>query len=174
MYEMEKARVGYARQMARKVLGDAKISGLPVDLKIILEKKGYEYIEVDTFLDSVDALILKSDGIYYAAVNAKHHPHRQRFSLAHEFGHILLNHNPSYYNPGISLDNPPASKNHTSTEAMFETEANSFAGELLVPLEMLKKEFKKTTDIGELSKMFYVSTAVMSIAISNNLQQLYK
>jgi len=171
---MEKARIGYARQMARKVLSDTKNSELPVDLEVILEKKGYEYIEVDTFLDSVDALILKWDGVYYAAVNAKHHPHRQRFSLAHEFGHILLNHSPSYYNPGITLDNPPTSKRHTSAEAMFETEANAFAGELLVPFEMLKKEFKKTTDLSELSRRFYVSSAVMTIAISNNMQQLYK
>ena len=171
---MEKARVGYARQMARKVLSDAKIVELPVDLKILLEKKGYEYLEVDSFLDSIDALFLKEDGVFYAAVNAKHHPNRQRFSLAHELGHILLNHNPSYYNPGVSLDNPPTSQTHTSAEKMFEQEANAFAGELLVPLEMLKKEFKKTKDVGELSKTFFVSSAVMTIAISNHMSQLYK
>lgn len=171
---MEKARIGYARQMARKALNDSRISAPPVDLKIILEKKGYEYLEVETFLDAIDALFLEQDGIYYAAVNAKHHPHRQRFSLAHEFGHILLNHQPGYYESDISLDNPPTSKKHTSAEAMFETEANSFAGELLVPLEMLKKEFRKTSDLGELAKKFFVSREVMSIAVSNHMQLLYK
>lgn len=171
---MEKARFDYARKMARKVLSDCKVASLPIDLKAILEKKGYEYLEVDTFLDSIDALFIKEGGVFYAAVNAKHHPHRQRFSLAHELGHILLNHNPSYYHSGISLDNPPVSQQPTSAEKMFEQEANTFAGELLVPLEMLKKEFKKTTDIGDLSKVFFVSSAVMGIAIKNNMTQLYK
>jgi len=132
------------------------------------------YLEVDNFLDSIDALFLKEVDVYYAAVNAKHHPNRQRFSLAHELGHILLNHSPGYYNPDISLDNPPMSQTHNSAEKMFEQEANAFAGELLVPLEMLKKEFKKTKDVGQLSKKFFVSTAVMSIAISNHMTQLYK
>ncbi len=81
---MEKARIGYARQIARKMLNDSRISAPLVDLKIILEKKGFEYLEVDTFFDAVDALFLEQDGIYYAAVNPKHHPHRQQFSLAHE------------------------------------------------------------------------------------------
>ena len=36
---MEKARIGYARQMARKILKDCQITEPPVDLKVVLEKK---------------------------------------------------------------------------------------------------------------------------------------
>lgn len=173
---MEKARKGYARQMARKILKDYKITEPPVDLKVVLKKKGYEYIEVDNFLDKVDALFLKNenDGKTYAAVNSNHHPHRQRFSLAHELGHILLNHDLNYYRPYISIDEPPTEKTHTDAEAAFETEANNFAGELLVPLAMLKVEFKKTNELQQLSKKFWVSQEVMSIAISAHLTSLYK
>jgi Zn-dependent peptidase ImmA (M78 family) len=173
---MDKPRYDYAKQMARKVLGDCKVAKPPVDLKPILSKKGYEYVEVANFLDNVDALFLRdeSDGRIYAAVNSKHHVHRQRFSLAHEFGHILLNHNLNYYRSHITLDEPPTEKMHTTVEAAFETEANCFAGELLVPLEMLKAEFRKTTDLGQLAKVFWVSQHVVSISVSSNLKSLYK
>lgn len=173
---MEKARKGYARQMARKVLKGCGIIEPPVNLKEILDKKGYKYIEVDTFLDNIDALFIRNegDGQIYAAVNANHHLHRQRFSLAHEFGHIFLNHDLNYYGPDITIDNPPTTKAHTTGEAAFETEAHNFAGELLVPLEMLKKEFKETNELRELSKRFLVSQQVVSIAISTHMQSLYK
>ena len=173
---MEGARKGYARQMARKVLQDGGVTEPPVDLNSLLKQKGYQYIEVDTFLDEVDALFLKNerDGKVYAAVNANHHVHRRRFSLAHEFGHILLNHDLNYYDPYITIDNPPTAKNHTAAEAAFETEAHNFAGELLVPLRMLKKAFEKTNDLKELSKIFWVSQYVVTIAISTHMNSLYK
>lgn len=173
---MDKPRYGYARQLARKILNDCRAFAPPVDLKPILAKKGYEYIEVGTFLDNVDALFLRdeSDGKIYAAVNANHHVHRQRFSLAHELGHILMNHDLNYYRPYITIDDPPTVKTHADAESGFEKEANTFAGELLVPLEMLKKEFKKTTDIAQLSKIFWVSPQVASIAVSNHMSSLFK
>ncbi|MBW1783202.1 MAG: ImmA/IrrE family metallo-endopeptidase [Deltaproteobacteria bacterium] len=173
---MDKPRYGYARQLARKLLNDCRVLAPPVDLKSILAQKGYEYIEVDTFLDNVDGLFLRdeSDGKIYAAVNANHHVHRQRFSLAHELGHILMNHDLNYYRPYITIDDPPTEKTHTDAELAFEKEANAFAGELLVPLEMLKKEFKNTTDLTQLSKIFCVSPQVASIAVSNHMSSLYK
>lgn len=173
---MEQARKGFARDMARKILRDCKIINPPVDMQFILDQKNYEYIEVDTFPDDVDALFIKddNDGKIYAAVNASHHVHRKRFSIAHEFGHILLNHDLNYYQTYITIDNPPTEKTHTSAEAAFETEANVFAGEILVPLEMLKKAFKKSQDLKELSKIFWVSQQVVGIAISNHMNSLYK
>lgn len=169
---MEKARIGHAREVARKLLKDSRITSPPVDLKLILDSKGYTYLEVDSFLDNIDAIFVNKEGKIYAAVNAKHHIHRQRFSLAHEMGHILLRHALTYYKSSVSIDNPPTTKSHSPTEKILETEANAFAGELLVPLEMLKKEFKKTRDLQELSQLFMVSKEVIGIAISNHLNSL--
>lgn len=173
---MDKPRYAYARQLARKILNDCRAFAPPVDLKLILAQKGFEYIEVDTFLDNVDALFLRdeSDGKIYAAVNANHHVHRKRFSLAHEFGHILMNHDLNYYRSYITIDDPPTEKTHTDAESAFEKEANVFAGELLVPLDMLKKEFTKDTDIPRLSKIFRVSPQVASIAVSYHMSSLFK
>lgn len=169
---MEKPRIGFARDMARKLLKDSGIKKPPVDLKVILHSKGYEYLEIDSFLNDIDAIFLNKDGRIYAAVNARHHVHRQRFSLAHEFGHILLRHDVTYHMSDASLDNPPTEKPHP-VRSPFEAEANTFAGELLVPLDMLKMEFKKTRDVHELSNIFVVSKEVIGIAISNHMGSLY-
>lgn len=166
---MEKPRYGYARQMARKVLKDMKIAVPPVDVKEVLERKGYEYMEVAAFMDGVDALIVDR----YAAVNANHSVHRQRFSIAHELGHMEMNHDISYYRSDITIDNPPTSITHTDIEESYEKEANAFAGELLVPLEILKKEFGKKPEIPELSRVFWVSQQVVSIAINNHSRSLF-
>ena len=171
---METPRYGYARKMARKILKDCRIAEPPVDVKCILEKQGYEYIEVDTFPKNVDALFIETDTACYFAVNSKHHLHRKRFSVAHELGHILLKHSVGYYDAEISIDNPPTFQTHTSAEDGFEKEANAFAGELLIPLDMLKKEFGPTPDIGVLAKKFLVSKAAMGVAVSTNMRSLYK
>lgn len=171
---MTKPRYGYARQMARKVLKDCGITKPPVDVQYLLEKRGYEYLEVDTFPKKVDALFIETDGACYCAVNSCHHLHRKRFSVAHEFGHILLKHNVGYYDSNISIDNPPEVQSHTSSEEAFEKEANAFAGELLIPLDMLKKEFGKTPEIDVLSRTFLVSHAAMAVAISKHMRSLYK
>jgi len=155
-------------------LKDCGIKEPPIDLKQLLEKQGYDYIEVDTFPKKVDALFIETGNECYFAVNSCHHLHRKRFSVAHEFGHIYLKHNLCYYDIGITIDNPPEDLTHHSSEDAFEKEANAFAGELLIPLEMLKKEFSKTPEIQPLANTFLVSQQAMGAAISNHMRSLYK
>lgn len=171
---LENTRVGYARQMARNVLKKYSINVPPVDIKQILTGYGYEYLELDTFPDNLDALFINIDGISYAAVNKKHHPNRKNFSVAHELGHILMNHDLNYYKITFTIDNPPNTDSHKKTEKIFENEANIFAGELLVPLDMLKKEFKKNSDIPTLASIFEVSTQTLSIKVKDHMSILYK
>jgi Zn-dependent peptidase ImmA (M78 family) len=102
-------RVGFCRDIARKILKEMNIKSPPVDIRKILETKGYTYFEVDTFADGLEALLIEQDGEKYAAVNKNHHETKKRFSLAHEFGHKELNHNLSYYRETPTIDNPPTS-----------------------------------------------------------------
>lgn len=171
---MERPRKGFARQLARKLLKDCGIQKPPVNIKQIVSQLGYIYIEVPNFPDEVDALFLEQNDEQYAAVNANHHPHRRRFSLAHELGHVQMGHTLEYYDEPSSLDNPPTEKRHSERERHLETEASAFAGELLVPLEMLKVEFKRTKDIDALAEIFFVSPHVISIATMDHQRSLYK
>jgi Zn-dependent peptidase ImmA (M78 family) len=58
------------------------------------------------------------------------------------------------------------------TSPFKSSEADTFAGELLVPLEMLKVHVQK--GIPELSRIFMVSEQVVGIAISKSMKALFK
>jgi hypothetical protein len=170
----ETTRTSFARASARKLLQRCGMIVPPVDLPPILAHLGFEYHLVD-FPDGVDALLVTTgDGRRVAGVNRNHHPHRQRFSLAHEIGHRLLGHQVTYYRSDISIDNPPERIDHRREARRLETEANTFAGELLVPLSMLKTAHAKSQDLESLSRIFFVSTQVISIALMNHERSLFK
>src|SRR6202166_3048140 len=103
---MSQVRNQFVRQMARKILAESKVKAPPVDLLQILTAHGIGYEEVEDFPDTVDALIVEDGSKVYAAVNAKQHLHRRRFSLAHELGHYFL-HRQGMPGEPITIDNPP-------------------------------------------------------------------
>jgi Zn-dependent peptidase ImmA (M78 family) len=168
---MAQVRNQFVCKMAKRVLADSKLKIPPVDLKEILKTYGIGYEEIDDFPDTVDALIVEDGSKVYAAVNAKQHPHRKRFSLAHELGHFFL-HRQGMPDEPITIDNPPTDSLDTETKDPAEIEADLFAGELLVPLEMLKPHVQK--GIPEISKLFFVSEQVVSIAIGRHMKALFK
>ena len=63
---------------------------------------------------------------------------RQRFTIAHEIGHILLGHE------GISYRDPNYQKYNDFVKRMNEVNANSFAAELLMPERLLRKALEDT------------------------------
>lgn len=172
---MGTVRTKFVKEMANRVLAECRITEPPVDLKRIVEVKGYVYMEVDTFPNDVSALFIAKDGKNYALVNAKHHPNRRRFSLAHELGHIILQHSVADLEEVSTIDTPPESKNDSIPKDAREKEADMFASALLMPLEMLRKEHaKKGADIETLANTFAVSQQAMKIAVMNNLNALMK
>jgi len=168
---MSQVRAQFARKMANKVLKDSKITAPPVDLLTILRTYGINYEEMEDFPETVDALIIEDGTSVYAAVNARQHPHRQRFSLAHELGHYFL-HREGNRAESVTIDTPPSEESEIGTKDPAETEADLFAGELLVPLEMLRPNVHK--GIPELAKIFLVSEQVIAIAISRHMKTLFK
>lgn len=63
---------------------------------------------------------------------------RQRFTIAHEIGHILLGHE------GISYRDPNNEQYNDLVKRMNEVSANGFAAELLMPEKLLRKALEKT------------------------------
>ncbi|HUX22353.1 MAG TPA: ImmA/IrrE family metallo-endopeptidase [Spirochaetia bacterium] len=156
-------RIGFVREKARKLLKDSKQLAAPIDLERICRLLGFQYIEVQHFPASLSALCIEQEGTKYAAVNGSHHPHRKRFSLAHELGHWVLGHTRSYSQSAVSIDNPPDPHELNRASQQEESEANEFAGELLVPLTQLKSELSKGKNLEQLSSHFNVSTQVVTI-----------
>lgn len=167
----ERARVGFVRASARRLLARCGISAPPVDLRIVVATLGITYREVD-LPGSVSAYCCEHGGARYAIVNRRDHPHRQRFSLAHEIGHLELFHDVRFVlREPVDIDHPPALAYSRANDPR-EREANLFAGELLVPLTMLKKACADGIDLARLGVIFVVSQEVATIAVQTHLRSL--
>lgn len=152
--ELEKARIGFARDHARKAFRECSHC-FPLGHPNSLEKAvavilpGYELHSLHELPNGLSAITWKEKKLI--GYNQNHAPVRIRFSIAHEFGHIRLNHPDGVFEVNIEKN------------GIFETEANTFAGEFLVPLDSIKTAFKKCRDCNELAKLFNVSREVMWI-----------
>ena len=163
----------YAREMARKILKDYSLKSVPTDLKKIFDALGFEYVELDDPED-VDGMIVKvGDKPSIVVINVKKPLARQRFTLAHELGHLFLNHNErDMYDAETAREQSDYFS--TYNKAPKEIEADVFASELLIPFEHIKKYHDRISDIEWLSQTFQVSKAAMIVAIENYLRRSRK
>jgi Zn-dependent peptidase ImmA (M78 family) len=167
-------RTAYVRRVAKELLRASGIHTPPVDLRKIASHCGLKYEEVDYFPDDVDALIVTNPEGSVAVVNKKQSSYRRRFSLAHELGHFVLHRDGSVLEETVSIDSPPAGEESENGSSTTEREANLFAGEILVPVEFLKRHFKPGMTAADVGKLFEVSESVAAIAISSHLRALFK
>jgi Zn-dependent peptidase ImmA (M78 family) len=156
----------FARNMARKVLKDYKLSEIPTDLTVIFQRLDLKYIELND-ADEIDGAILEIEGKPAIAVLNKARPlQRQRFTLAHELGHIFLEHikRDIYDSEEIRESDAESSG---KTKPPKEIEADIFASELLVPYEQLKKYHADMSNVDKLAVIFQVSKQAMTLAVMN-------
>lgn len=167
-------RTRFIRKAAIELLKRCGIDGPPVDLRIIADKLGLVYEEVDYFPDDVDSLIIPVDDRVIAVVNLNQSKSRRRFSLAHEICHYLYHQDRSVLEEVPTIDSPPDYDENVSRKDPYEAEADIFAGELLVPLPMLKKVYRPGLTVADVARAFDVSEAVASIAMTNHFNALFK
>lgn len=128
----EKKRVGFARKQARSLLKKFKeatrtVINYEVPVFDIAEHLCFKVEYLNSMNERHSAIIYPENMLI--GINGRHHPHRQRFSLSHELGHHLLKH-------------PPEFELSQQDAKVCNREADEFSGELLVPLELLKKAQK--------------------------------
>lgn len=119
----------------------------PIPIEKIALWAGFQVVFLSTVPGDFSALVSLSDNLI--GINARHHHHRQRFSISHELGHILRKH-------------PPESRCSTKEVALFNAEADLCASELLIPEKLLDEHIRKTQDPVELANIFDVSPEAMS------------
>ncbi|ABQ26400.1 ImmA/IrrE family metallo-endopeptidase [Geotalea uraniireducens] len=159
------ANYTYAREMARKILKKHKINEVPTNLQVICESLGLEYVELDD-PDELDGMILELDGTRVAMLNKAKPFVRARFTLAHELGHIFLNHDKrEFYDAEVAREYGEDMPENAKPPK--EQEADAFASELLIPVEQLKKYQSDLKNPDKLAGIFQVSKPAMTIAIAN-------
>lgn len=167
-------RTRFVRQAARQLLKDCRISDPPVDLRVIAEKLGLAYEEVDYFPDDVEALIVPMEDRTVAVVNKNFPENRRRFSLAHELCHHYLHKDRSIFEDADTIDSSDLLELEVANKDPFEAEADIFAGELLMPLFMLKRHYKPGFTAGDIARIFEVSESAASVALLNHFSALFK
>jgi hypothetical protein len=168
----EKARIGSARNLARDLIKKCKIKEAFVSLRAVIAclqtTHDLGVYPCANFSDNLSGILVtiedetsRRDEIHF---NQNHNWRRRRFSIAHEIGHLLFN--------TSHID----TVNFYDSQSSDEAEANEFASELLIPLALLKADFKKgITTIKDLAWKYIVSEEAMGWKIaSSNLLKFIK
>lgn len=129
-----------AKAQVSRLLEEHGIKKPPVPVEAIARAGGAE-IRYSPFEGDISGMVFRDNARVVIGVNSLHHPNRQRFTIAHEIGHMLLH-------KGVEVHVDRAFRinlrNDVSSKAVDpeEIEANRFAAELLMPEHMLVGDLK--------------------------------
>ena len=116
------------------------MSKAPIPIEKVVHNLGIElrYEPFSEQGEDVSGMLFRDGERTVIGINANESPRRQRFTIAHEIGHLFLHKDPIY------LDTPAEvfMRRHHSSRAVDpkELQANSFAAELLMPEKMVRAE----------------------------------
>lgn len=164
-----------AHQKAREVLVRVSVLKPPVPVEEIVRAYGLT-IRFEPTAGEISGALYVEGPRAVIGVNALHHANRQRFTIAHELGHYLLHAPaPSPERLFAKVDRHVLSavwnrdaKSSAATD-LEEIQANQFAAELLVPLEMLRRDVQSSRynledddDLRKLANRYRVSLQVLN------------
>ena len=135
-----------ARDLAWRVLIDEKVTALPINIAALCRKMGIkvQYYKPKDDNDGYCTIFLGRPRIF---VSSECSPERQRFTIAHELGHILLGH----VGRAELVNREPS-----GTDNPLEHDANVFASRLLAPACVLwALDIRTPEQIAQLCRISY-------------------
>jgi len=161
---------------ARRLLHACSIVQAPVDVEAVAAKLG-AVVSFEAFKEELSGVLVKEKTRTVIGVNSFHSKTRQRFTIAHECGHLVLEHpGEIFVDQTIKTVNKRDSLSSQATDRS-EIDANRFAAELLMPenlvVEAVQRHYKKKPDISspqlidELADEFQVSPQAMEYRLTN-------
>jgi Zn-dependent peptidase ImmA (M78 family) len=126
------------RQIVKGILDEHSVISPPIDVTYIAKALNIE-LRIRDFAEDLSGFAYQKNGEKVIGVNAREGRLRQRFTIAHELGHIFLD-----PRDDLNVDKNFALKyrNGVSSQGvdLKEMEANYFAAELLMPEDHLKED----------------------------------
>jgi Zn-dependent peptidase ImmA (M78 family) len=164
-----------AEQEAYRILEDLGISGPPIPVEEIARQLGAR-VSFERFTSHVSGILYREGPSPVIGVNAMHARTRQRFTIAHEIGHMRLHKGrPMFVDHSVRVDRRDANASRGIDPK--EIEANSFAAALLMPQDMIfagvaqastTRSVTRSEDIiRRLAKRFNVSPQAMDYRLAN-------
>jgi Zn-dependent peptidase ImmA (M78 family) len=165
-----------AREGARKIIREHGISQAPINIESIVRTHEIEILR-HRFEGPESGFALRNNNRWYIGVNTQTSRRRQRFTMAHELGHLLL-----HEGKNIIVDQAVLRidlRNNLSSMGtdIEEIEANTFAAALLMPerivfpyvtsLIQANGDITREDLIAELARTFDVSAEAMGYRLIN-------
>jgi len=159
----------------QKLLLASRITKPPVKLEPIAKQLNAEIVPRTFPRDlGISAILVKEGDRKIIAVNEAHVPTRQRFSVAHEIGHLILHADDAYLTVEKGIEDTLLFRRLDKTPPdPIEREANQFAAELLMPEEWIREDFVRLYDkdeeniAGKLATKYDVSQAALMFRLQS-------
>lgn len=161
-------------EAAEELLREHGVETPPVPVEDIARSLGTQIV-FDNFDSDLSGILYRGKGAVIIAVNSTHSAKRQRFTIAHELGHLRLHENQvMFVDKAVRVD-----RRDTKASAGIddrEIDANGFGAALLMPKTMLISEIESLTDsqksnaetlIDLLAERFEVSFQAMKYRLAN-------
>jgi Zn-dependent peptidase ImmA (M78 family) len=160
---------------ARKILERLEIKQPPIPVDKVARFLGAQ-IRYSPLDGEISGLIYIREGMPIIGVNSLHPPNRQRFTIAHECGHLVLHRH--LISREIHVDKKFAvlrrdNKSATGVE-QIEIQANRFAAELTMPRAFLLRalgnhsiDIDDSSLVNRLATEFKMSVDAMRIRMTN-------
>lgn len=163
-----------AEQEAQDVLDELGITDLPVSVEEVARMCGAS-VTRERFRRDLSGMLVRDDEGAGAVigVNSTHHPRRQRFTVAHEIGHLRLHKGRKLtVDSGLRVDYRDDAGNPTILE---ERDANAFAAALLMPARAVQAQAEphvragttRSALVSALARTFEVSEEAMGYRLLN-------
>lgn len=156
-----------ARLLARQSIEKYNIR-CPVNLYYVAHRLDVEIYKTKKLPRQVlGSVKLSDDKIWIITINSNQINPRQRFSIAHEMGHILLDHGEAGYQFIDTIG---------KQDQLYERQADTFATELLMPAVEFKNIYfnHHITNPADIADYFQVSMQTTEIRISEIIGIEYK
>lgn len=165
-------RYNRIRRCAADLLAENGIERPAVPVERLAKAAG-AVMEYRDFNNEISGLLIRKQKMVVIAVAQEQPEQRQRFTIAHELGHLLLHDGievrvDKHFR--VNLRSSASSK----AEDVEEIEANAFAAELLMPRDFLLRDARKLTldiedeeQIAALARRYEVSRQAMTFRLMN-------
>ena len=157
--------------MVTGFLDELKIVEPHVPVDLVARHLGAS-VKYEPFEGELAGMLVRSPGQIVIGVNSLHHPNRQRFTIAHECGHLVLHKGEFHIDQNFRVNR----RDELSRLAVDpdEIEANRFAAELLMPYSMLQADLadhaidpEDEAEFERLAKRYRVSVQAMTHRIAH-------
>jgi Zn-dependent peptidase ImmA (M78 family) len=135
-------RRNLVRKAASDLLARCSITAPPVDVEVIADHLQVKLLH-ELGPSDVSGFLTVKGGRAAIGVNSEHSETRQRFTIAHELGHLVL-HREAFEKPHVDkFETIFRDSQSSSGEDRLEVEANLFAAELLMPETLLSESVRR-------------------------------